>query len=339
MKKKIVLLGLSCILLCGCGKEIPKLKDGSEAVVSFENGDKISVDTLYEEIKNTYGLNTLMNLIDKHVLEKEFKSDVEKAKKDAESTIKTMKESYGDQLQTMIQQYTGMPSIEAYQDYLYLNNLKQKAILAYAKTTITEDQINKYYENDVYPDILVSHILITPDVKDDDKDEDKTKKEEAAEAKIKEVIEKLNTAKKEGKDIKETFTSLAKEYSQDDATKKDGGSMDYINYDILDDNYKNLLDAAYKLKDGEYSSEVIKTELGYHVILREKTKEKDKLEDIKDDIIEDLANKAITDDSSLSVTALQHYRNKQGMEINDSELNTQYSNYISNVKLQSQTSK
>ena len=50
MKKKIVVLMLCTFLLAGCGKSIPTLKDGSQAVVSLKKGN-ISVDDLYNEIK------------------------------------------------------------------------------------------------------------------------------------------------------------------------------------------------------------------------------------------------------------------------------------------------
>ena len=46
MKKKIFILSTCILLLCGCGKTIPTLSNGDEAVVSFENGDKISVNDL-----------------------------------------------------------------------------------------------------------------------------------------------------------------------------------------------------------------------------------------------------------------------------------------------------
>ena len=36
-------------------------------------------------------------------------------------------------------------------------------------------------------------------------------------------------------------------------------------------------------------------------------------------------------DNTISVNALQHYRKEKGMEIEDSTLATQYSNYISNT--------
>ena len=71
MKKKVLILGVCSLLLCGCGK-IPTLSNGDEAVVTFKDGDMISANDFYEEIKNNYGLNTLINMIDKYVFEKEF---------------------------------------------------------------------------------------------------------------------------------------------------------------------------------------------------------------------------------------------------------------------------
>ena len=77
---------------------------------------------------------------------------------------------------------------------------------------------------------------------------------------------------------------------------------------------------------------MITTELGYHVILKTKSYEKDTLEKLKDKITETLANKYITaNQNSIGLTALQHYRKEYGMEIQDDEMKKQYSNYIQNA--------
>mgnify|MGYP002863356917 CR=1 FL=1 len=78
------------------------------------------------------------------------------------------------------------------------------------------------------------------------------------------------------RNIKETFASLAKEYSDDSATKNDGGALGYINLNNLGTNYDELVNAAVKLKDGKYSTSVITTDLGYHVIYRVDQKDKGK---------------------------------------------------------------
>ena len=56
MKKKIFALCAIMLLASGCGK-VPKLENGKEAIVTFKDGEKISVDDFYELIKNEYGLS------------------------------------------------------------------------------------------------------------------------------------------------------------------------------------------------------------------------------------------------------------------------------------------
>ena len=333
MKKKLVALCAIMLLASGCGK-VPKLENGKEAIVSFSNGDKISVDDFYTKLKDSMGLNTLITMIDTHILETEFKDYVDTAKDNAEAAINALITQYDgeENLLSAIQSQTSYQTIEAFQDYYYLSYMQSHAIEEYAKTKITDDEIEKYYKNESIGDMEISHILITVDVEDDATSDEKTAAEDAAKNTVKEIIEKLNTAKKNKEDITETFTSLAKEYSKDDDTKDKGGALGKINYGTLSSSYDELIDAATKLKDGEYSTSVITTELGYHVILKTKSYEKDTLENLKESIIETLAEEYITENSSsVGLNALQHYRKEYGMEIEDDEIKKQYSNYIQNA--------
>lgn len=333
MKKKLVALCAIMLLASGCGK-VPKLENGKEAIVSFKNGEKISVDDFYTKLKDGMGLNTLITMIDTYILEEEFKDYVDTAKSNAEATINALITQYDgkDKLLAAIQSQTNYQTIEAFQDYYYLSYMQSHAIEEYAKKQITDEEIEKYYNDEAIGDMEISHILITSDAKSDATSDEKKAAEEEAKNKANEVIEKLKEAKKNGEDITETFTKLAKEYSKDDATKDKGGALGKINYGDLSSNYDELIDAAKNLKDGEYSTKVITTELGYHVILKTKSYEKDTLEKLKDKITETLANKYITaNQNSIGLTALQHYRKEYGMEIQDDEMKKQYSNYIQNA--------
>ena len=332
MKKKVLILGVCSLLLCGCGK-IPTLSNGDEAVVTFKDGDMISANEFYEEIKNTYGLDALINMIDKYVFEKEFADDIEDALAYAKSSVDqliTYTGSEEDAL-TYVQQYYGYQTLDAYQNFAYIGYLQSIAITEYVKENITEEELKDYYENEVYPDMTISHILITPDVTDDMTDEEKEEEENKAKETIESIIDKLNEAKDNDEDIESVFADLAKEYSEDDDTKDDGGNLGEINIGDLDSNYDELIKAASKLKDGEYSTEVITTELGYHVILKTKTGEKASYDDSVDTMKDAITQDKLNEDQSLMVDAIRYYRDLYELDIIDSEMDSQYSIYMNNL--------
>lgn len=317
MKKRLLILLAICLFATGCGKN-PKPSNEKEAVVEFKNGDKITVDELYEQIKTTYGLDGLITLSDKYVLEKSFSKYSKEAKTLADDQIKQLRSGYNsdEELLNLLRQI-GFASIDSYKDTIYINYMSKHAEKEYAKTLVTDKDIEAYYKDNVEGDIEVSHILITSS---DAADEENAKKE---------AENVLKTLKETSKDkLTSEFSKLAKEKSEDDATKDNGGSLGKINKQTLSSSYDQLVEAAYSIKDNELYNKVVKTELGYHVIMRTKSYDKPSLKKEKDNILTTLAEEKINQDSTISTKAMQYYRKKQGMEIKDSDLKTQYANYI-----------
>ena len=325
--KKIVIAAMCLLLVTGCGqKTIPTLENGEEVITTLKGDRKISVKDLYNSLKDQYGLQTLITMIDKMILEDKYGSDMDAAKDYAKTQMDQLKEAYGDELLSAIQYYTNYNTLEEYEDSLYLSYFQKKALNDYAKTKISDSDIKKYYKNDIKNDIKISHILITADVASDASDEDKKNAENDAKNKAEEVIKKLN----EASDKAQAFKDLANEYSKDETSKSDGGNLGFINVDTLGDSYKDMVTKAYELKDGEYSKEAVKTELGYHIVYRTETKEKASLEEVKDTILDKLAEKYITDNSDASIKAMQELRKEYEMDIIDSDIHEDYVNYIQN---------
>lgn len=325
--KKIFISVICLLLLSGCGNV--KLQNGEDAVVSFKKGKtehKISAEELFEELKKNYGLEATSNMIDKYILEREFKDYIDTAKETAKSYIDSYIETYGgeDAFLEQIKQYTNYTTIEGYQDSLYISIMQNHALEEYAKTLVTDKEINNYYENDVKGNVEIYQILVIPKVKDNMTDEEKEKAETDAKNKIKEIVKKLD----DSKDKLETFKSLVKEYSEDETSKKKDGNLGYINYGDLDENYDTLLDEAYKLKNNSYSKNAIGTELGYHLIYRTNIKEKESLDKLKTKIIEELSRQKMNNITTISVDSLKYWRELYNVKINDSELNRQYGLYL-----------
>lgn len=323
MKKKKILICFMIVtfLATGCGK-VAQLENGQDAVVTLSSGD-ISVDKLYEEMKDKYALNVLIEMMDRDVLNKEYGKDWSDEEKDQiEGQISTWLESFGSEqaLLSQTQGYFGVSTMEGLRDYLSLQYRRNKAVEDYTKETITDKEIKEYYDKEVFGDIKASHILIEAEVTDEMTTAEKTAAEEEALKKAKEVITKLKNGEK--------FEDLAKKYSSDDSNKDNGGDLGYFSYGKME---KAFEEAALKLKNGEYTKEPVKTSYGYHIILRVDQKEKTDLDSIKSDIVDTLTDKKLSEDSTLQITALKELRKEYKMDIQDKELKTQYDNYIENA--------
>ncbi len=333
MKKSFKYFGLisaSLLLVTACGT-IPTLQNGEEAVVELKDEQLFSVDDFYAKIKDNYGLEVLITMVDLYVLENEFPDKVEDGKAYASSYIDGLIESNGGEqaLLSLIQANTNYSTIEAYEEYLYLSYLQSYAIEVYAEEIVTDEQIEKYYDEEAKGDIEISHILIVPDAAVGATDDEIAEAEEAAKEIIEnDIIAALEKADKNGEDIEEVFAELVKEYSEDEATLEKDGSLGKINYFVLDSSYDELIDAGYELKVGEFSTEVITTSQGFHVILKTAAHDKESLEDLTDDIKGIIADDNLATITTISIDALEHYREKYEVNIIDSELSKQYNNSI-----------
>ena len=336
MKKKILIALLILGCTAGCGK-VPKLSNGKEAVVSFEDTKiSISADDLYNEIKEKYALSSLIDMIDNSILLKEYPKSDSDAKKYADEQLESIKKYYVDDdgkydeksLLSALNQYYGISSLDGFKEMLKLTYYRNKAVDDYAKNSITDKQVQKYYDEEYVGDISCKHILIAPKTTDSMSDAEKKKAEEAALKTAKEVIKKLNDGAK--------FDDLAKEYSDDDSNKDKGGDLGYFNKGDMVTEFET---AAYALKLNKYTTTPVKTKFGYHIILKTGAKEKEALDKVKDTIITTLADKAKEDDNTMQINALVELRKKYGMKIEDSSLSKQYSTYISNQILQAQSNK
>ena len=325
-KSTIKLLGIAAIavlLVTGCGK-VPKLENGKDAVVTLK-GDDISIDDLYGQMKERYALSVLLDMIDKEILNKKYK-DTSELKREIKEQVNLYLAQFNNDQNALLQQtyqYWGVDTMDELTEYLTLQKKKQKAIEDYAKSKISDDEINKYYDEKIFGDISAKHILISANTSENATDAEKQDAEKEALAKAKEVITKLKNGEK--------FEDLAKEYSDDESTKEKGGQLaDFVHGEMVEE----FEEAVLNLKDGEYTTTPVKTKYGYHIILRVSQKKKPALKTVKDDIIEELADQKLTDEPVLNVTALEALRKEYKVNIQDDQLKDQYERYIKNLKAQ-----
>ena len=321
MKKNKIIMGISALLVVsmiatGCGNKI-EIKNGSKVAVSIK-GDKFTATEYYQKIKKD-NIHTIIDMIDHSILDKKYKSD-EDEKEYIENQISQIKSYYGEEEETykkLIKQYFGAEDEDELKEMIALEYKRTKAVNEYIEKNIKDDEIEKYYNENIFGEIKASHILISTNTSTDASDEEKQEDEKKALEKAKKVIKELNKGKK--------FKDLAKKYSDDKATSSKGGDLGYFQ---LGDMVEPFSNAAKALKKGEYTKEPVKTQYGYHIILRTGEKDRPKLKDVKDDIKEKIRTQKLSEDSSLYYETLKAVREENKIKWNDDELKNAYEKYM-----------
>lgn len=321
MKKKLlVVLGACLLTVTGCGK-VPKLENGQEVVASID-GFNLTAEDLYEELKDINGVNVIVNKIDEYIANKEIgdsKEAEDYAKKQVEA-IKAQYEMYGMDFNEALKN-NGYENENELVDEIAVSYKKDLVVTNYIKDNLTDEEINEYYNSEIFGEMTVRHILIKPSTTDDMTDEQKKAAEEEALNKAKDLIKQLD----EGAD----FATLAKENSADEGTASEGGLFaNFTKQGVVE----GFFEASYALKDNEYTKEPVKTTYGYHIILKVSQNEKPALDTVIDDIKETLASNKLEADQNLSITAWDEIRSKYNMSINDDKLKNNYTTIIDSYK-------
>lgn len=320
-KKKLLLVVLASCLLTGCGN-VPTLENGQQAMVTFKDGTKISVDEVWNDVKERYALNVVINKIDSKILNEKYKDKIEEIDKKVEVEKTMVKQNFKDDNGNFDEDAlnnalanAGYASFEDYLNERKISYLQEEAAKDYAKDSITDKEIKAYYDKELVGDIKAVHILVKPA---SDKDEDlKTAKEKAEK-----IITDIKADIKKGTKAEDAFKKYEKNA---DVTYEDLG---YFNKGAMVSAFE---DAAFALKKGAYTTKPVKTEYGYHVVLKLDEKEKESLDKVKDSIKEKLADQKITEDTKITTKAMIALRKEYGVKIEDSDVESRYNVQMNNL--------
>lgn len=292
---------------------IATLKDGTQPVAEID-GYTVTADDLYEDMKELYSISSLLDKIDNKILEKKYPETDDmndEIKETAENYYNAYKQYYQADKETFLSN-NGFGSEKAFLEYLKLQYRRNTYAKDYIKTLISDKDVEKYYNDNVYGDINTKHILVKVD--SSASDEDKKKAEDLA----KEIISKLNNGK--------SFDDVKEEY-------KDQITYEELGYKSYNANLESAyMEAMQKLDDNSYSKEPVKTSYGYHVIYRIDQKEKPSLDDVKEEIIDSLVSEKQSSDKNISYIALDKMREEAGLKFSDTVLEKKYNTYMSQYK-------
>jgi len=161
-----------------------------------------------------------------------------------------------------------------------------------SRVNVSDEEVKAYYERHMKGSanvqVRASHIFIAiPDGADLATAADK-------EAQAKKILERAQ---------KEDFAKLAREVSDDAATRADGGDLGYFGKDMLP---KPIEELVFAMKPGEVRGPV-RADRGFHVIklVDRRIKDPKPLDDVKDDIRMQLRQKDMERQTKIYLTELR----------------------------------
>ncbi|WP_211746225.1 peptidylprolyl isomerase [Paenibacillus sp. Marseille-Q4541] len=254
---------------------------GAKEAVATVNGTDITKEDLYNELVQLGGTSTLNNMITTELIDQAA----------TEAKVSITEEDVNNEIESLKTQFGGEEALNAAlaQSGMTIDDLKKNTEMQVKirkilepKTTVKDEDISKYYEENkdtfATPEqVKASHILVAT-------------KEEA------------DAIKKE-LDGGADFATLAKEKSTDTASATNGGDLGFFGKGDMVEEFEK---AAFSLQNNEIS-QPIKSEHGYHIILKTDHKEATNptLEDKKEEIRKILVDQQISELSTTWMTELQ----------------------------------
>jgi len=288
---------------------IAELKNGEQVAIKFKDAN-LTADKLYTDLKEKYAINSMLELIDKTILEPKYElndEDLKSIEESAKSYISYYESAYGMTEEQFLER-NGFETFEEFATYLQLDYRRNKYYTEYQTNKITDDEVNSFYNDKVYGTIYTKHILV---------EVTNTMKDEDAKAKAEEILNKLKNGT--------SWDDLKNEYSS------------IIKAEEVPVEFDSNLESAYKteaenLKNESYSSSLVKTAYGYHIVYRIKNDEKAELKTLETRIKNSIIKEKEKEDNNIYEKTMIKMREEAKMEIKDTELKKAYEKYSKDYK-------
>lgn len=295
---------------------IAALKNGEEPVVKVGKVT-YTADELYENMKDYYSVNLLLDQIDNDLLTKLYPEDdkmLNEVNSNAEYYLNLYQQYYGYTQEEFLSA-NGFSDYNEFLDYLKLDYRRTKYLDDYVAENITDKEIEEYYNENVYGDINTQHVLVEVSATSD---EDEGLTDEEAKKLAEEIITKLNDGT--------AWETIQEEY-KDQITYED---LSYQSWNASLE--ESFMTALKNMENNSYSEEPVKTSYGYHVIYRLDQKEAPSLDDAKETIIDTLVTEKEAEDSNLLYKALISLREENNIEFSDTVMKSKYETYCDQYK-------
>lgn len=274
---------------------IAKLSNGKQVVLELNN-TSITAEDLYEELKSSGGLSALINLMDSAILNDKYDLE-EEAQKYADEQSAYYYNMYEQYYGYTKEEFLEANSFETEEDFIeYLKNefLYNRYYEDYLASIITDEEIEEYYNNNVFGTRYV-YVFSS------------TEKENS--------LEKVRKALKKGTKI----SKLEDKYA--DVVVNELGEVDFT---AASNFSATFIENVSSLEKNQYSAVFEDDTFGYVVVYVSDVKDKIELVDAEEDIIDVISAEKDAADETLYYKAYQELREAYGMKFYDEALEKEY---------------
>ena len=291
--KRLVLIGLAALIsvnMVGCGNDtIAKINDVKISKDEYNKIASFLYATGYVQEDKNKGINNniLSFIIDNEVAYQDAqRENIKVEDKDVNEKYEDLKET----LKSNSAYKAKLDEVGVNDDFLKSQFKKDLIVSKYKENfmkniKINDNEIKTYYDNHkdefTKEEVRASQILIS--TLDDNNNVVNQEQKEKLKDKAENILEKLKN--------NEDFAILAKEYSDDKNSGKDGGDLGYFSKEDKNIDFTN---PVFKLEKDQLS-DIIETEYGYHIVKLTDNKSVTKtLEESKEDIKNKILNQKYT---------------------------------------------
>ena len=291
--KRLVLIGLAALIsvnMVGCGNDtIAKINDVKISKDEYNKIASFLYATGYVQEDKNKGINNniLSFIIDNEVAYQDAqRENIKVEDKDVNEKYEDLKET----LKSNSAYKEKLDEVGVNDDFLKSQVKKDLIVSKYKENfmkdiKINDNEIKTYYDNHkdefTKEEVRASQILIS--TLDDNNNVVNQEQKEKLKDKAEDILEKLKN--------NEDFAILAKEYSDDKNSGKDGGDLGYFSKEDKNIDFTN---PVFKLEKDQLS-DIIETEYGYHIVKVTDNKSVTKtLEESKEDIKNKILNQKYT---------------------------------------------
>lgn len=291
--KRLILIGLAALIsvnMVGCGNDtIAKINDVKISKDEYNKIASFLYATGYVQEDKNKGINNniLFFIIDNEVAYQDAqRENITVEDKDLNEKYEDLKET----LKSNSAYKAKLDEVGVNDDFLKSQVKKDLIVSKYKENfmkniKINDNEIKTYYDNHkdefTKEEVRASQILIS--TLDDNNNVVNQEQKEKLKDKAEDILEKLKN--------NEDFAILAKEYSDDKNSGKDGGDLGYFSKEDKNIDFTN---PVFKLEKDQLS-DIIETEYGYHIVKVTDNKSVTKtLEESKEDIKNKILNQKYT---------------------------------------------